>query len=82
MLIWVTQLDISLLLQVGECTKVWYLCDITIHKTHADILFSQISYLDGIFHVLTNYQRNSNQKHNEVPLHTSQDGRYPKVYKQ
>ena len=28
------------------------------------------------------YQRNANQNHNEVPVHTSQDGCYPKVYKQ
>ena len=26
--------------------------------------------------------RNANQNHNEVPLHASQDGCYPKVYKQ
>ena len=25
---------------------------------------------------------NANQKHNEVPFHTSQNGCYPKVYKQ
>ena len=31
---------------------------------------------------ITHYQRNANQNHNEVPLHTSQDGFYPKVYKQ
>ena len=30
----------------------------------------------------THYQRNANQNHNEVPLHTSQDGCYSKVYKQ
>ena len=30
----------------------------------------------------THYQRNANQNHNEVPLHASQDGCYPKVYKQ
>ena len=28
------------------------------------------------------YQRNANQNHNEVPLHASQDGCSPKVYKQ
>ena len=28
------------------------------------------------------YQRNANQNLNEVPLHASQDGYYPKVYKQ
>ena len=28
------------------------------------------------------YQRNANQNLNEVPLHASQDGCYPKVYKQ
>ena len=27
-------------------------------------------------------RENANQNHNEVPLHTSQDGCYPKVYKQ
>ena len=31
---------------------------------------------------ITHYERNANQNHNEVPLHTSQDGCYPKVYKQ
>ena len=31
---------------------------------------------------ITHYQRNANQNHNEVPLHVSQDGCYPKVYKQ
>ena len=28
---------------------------------------------------ITHYQRNANQNHNEVPLHASQDGCYPKV---
>ena len=28
---------------------------------------------------ITYYQRNANQNHNEVPLHASQDGCYPKV---
>ena len=31
---------------------------------------------------ITHYQRNANQNHNEIPLHASQDGCYPKVYKQ
>ena len=31
---------------------------------------------------ITHYQRNANQNHNKVLLHTSQDGCYPKVYKQ
>ena len=31
---------------------------------------------------ITHYQRNANKNLNEVPLHTSQDGCYPKVYKQ
>ena len=31
---------------------------------------------------ITHYQRNANQIHNEVPLHASQIGYYPKVYKQ
>jgi len=30
---------------------------------------------------ITHYQRNANQNHNEVPFHSSQNGRYPKVYK-
>ena len=31
---------------------------------------------------ITHYQRNANQNHNEVPFHASQDGCYPRVYKQ
>ena len=31
---------------------------------------------------ITHYERNANQNHNEVPLHASQGGCYPKVYKQ
>ena len=31
---------------------------------------------------VNHYQRNANQNHNEVPLNASQDGCYPKVYKQ
>ena len=30
---------------------------------------------------ITHYQRNANQNHDEVTLHTNQDGCYPKVYK-
>ena len=29
---------------------------------------------------ITHYQRNANQNHNEVPLHASKDGCYPKIY--
>ena len=31
---------------------------------------------------IAHYQRNARQNLNEVPLHASQDGCYPKVYKQ
>ena len=31
---------------------------------------------------ITHYQRNVNQNHSEVPFHASQNGCYPKVYKQ
>ena len=31
---------------------------------------------------ITHYQRNTNQNHNEVPFHASQNSCYPKVYKQ
>ena len=31
---------------------------------------------------ITHYQKNANQNHNEVPFHASQNGCYPKVYKQ
>ena len=31
---------------------------------------------------ITHYQRNANQNHNEVTLHISQNGCYPKDYKQ
>jgi len=32
--------------------------------------------------IITHYQRNANQNHNEVPFHTRQNGCDPKVYKQ
>ena len=32
--------------------------------------------------MLTHYQRNAHQDHSEIPFHTSQNGCYPKVYKQ
>ena len=35
-----------------------------------------------VCHNISHYQRNANQNHSDVPLHTSQDGCYPKVYKQ
>ena len=41
--------------------------------------FLQRRHTDGY---ITHYQRNVNQNHNEVPLQSSQDGCYPKVYKQ
>ena len=31
---------------------------------------------------ITHYQRNASQNHNEVPFHASQNGCYPKFYKQ
>ena len=31
---------------------------------------------------ITHYQRNANQNHNKVPSHASQNGCYPKVYRQ
>ena len=31
---------------------------------------------------ITHYQRSANQNHSDVPLHASQDGYYPEVYKQ
>ena len=31
---------------------------------------------------IPHYQRNANQNYNEVPFHASQNGCYPKVYKQ
>ena len=32
--------------------------------------------------MITHYQRNANQNHNDEPFHASQNGCYPKVYKQ
>ena len=32
--------------------------------------------------LITHYQRNVNQNHNEVPFHASQNGCDPKIYKQ
>ena len=43
---------------------------VNIYKPHGEMLN------------ITHYQRNANQNHNEVPLHASQDGCYPKLYKQ
>ena len=31
---------------------------------------------------ITHFKRNTNRNHNEVPSHASQNGCYPKVYKQ
>ena len=31
---------------------------------------------------ITHYQKNENQNYNEVPLHASQNGCYPNIYKQ
>ena len=44
--------------------------DIQMTKKHEKMLY------------ITHYQRNANQNHNEVPLHTSQNGCDPKICKQ
>ena len=61
--------------------------DIGSIKKNFIVTFLQIRHTDGQqIHEktlnITHYQRNSNQNHNEVPFHTSQNGCDPKVYKQ
>ena len=53
-----------------ELSRLFSKQDIDGYQTHEEMLN------------ITHYQRNANQNHNEVPLHASQDGCYPKVYKQ
>ena len=50
-------------------------------STNFDLVSSNsLSYLDQ--HNVILKAAHANQNHNEVPLHASQDGCYPKVYKQ
>ena len=58
--------------KVGQRTKQTIL-----QKRHTDGLQTHEKMLNT-----THYQRNANQNHNEVPFHASQNGCYPKVYKQ
>ena len=58
--------------KMGQRTKQTFL-----QRRHIDVYQTHEKMLN-----ITHYQRNANQNHNEVPLHTSQDGCYPKVYKQ
>ena len=47
-----------------------------------ETLKSLLQYHSSKASILTHYQRNANQNHNEVPFHASQNGCDPKVYKQ
>ena len=53
----------------------------TYPSTEEQIKKKVLSTHEKMFNI-THYQRNANQNHDEVPLHASQDGCYPKVYKQ
>ena len=54
--------------------------DLNKHFSKEDIQMANKTH-EKMFNI-THYQRNKNQDHNEVPLHASQNGCDPKVYKQ
>ena len=71
----------------GGVLRVWCPCLLPVRNSYIEypsLSISLVIYTKTHEKMLniTHYQRNANQNHNEVPLHASQDGCYPKVYKQ